>query len=179
MQEKTGLDTEKQKENALAASVAAAPAPQEDCPPAPARNKESANKLFNRLNYFGLGFLANSSLSLWITYNVMPTKWAQARIDDLRQGLMPVARVWDKTKGLVKGSQAKEINHALRQVHVAESARSMAEILCMCIAGCIVLVPMKLLEDHKKDIVDKIDRWQNPDYYKHCEKNNIKPDPLP
>ena len=181
LDEKKSLDLEKKEQiaSAPADSKALAHDHAKDCPPAPARDKKSANNLFNKLNYFGLGFVANSSLSLWITYNVMPTKWAQARIDDLRGVLMPVAGVWDKAKGMINPKKAAQFNHAIREAHVGESARSMAEILCMCIAGCIVLVPMKLLEDHKKAIVNKIDHIENPQYHQHCLENHIKPEALP
>lgn len=146
-------------------------------PEAPERDTKFANNSFKALNYGGLNFVANSALSLGITYNVMPTKTAQKGIDKLANALKPIVTGWGKLKS--KAGIGKEISEATRALNLHESARSTAEILCMCIAGSIILIPMKWMNDHKKPIVDKIDRWKNPEYHKYHKENNIAPTPLP
>lgn len=143
----------------------------------PARNKTFANKLFNFVTYDGLGFAANSALSLAITWNVMPTETAKKGKAALSRLITPLAEGVDKMKRYA--GLGKEVNAAERALHIAESSRSAAEILCMFVAGCIVLVPMKFLEDRKKSIVNRIDRWKNPEYHQYCEENHVKPEPLP
>lgn len=145
--------------------------------PAPARDTKFANKAVDWCNYFGLGFVANSALSLFISYNVMPTEAAQNGIKKLSDGIKPVVGGWGSFKKLI--GIGKEIDHATHQLHINESARSMAEIIVMCIAGTLILAPMKWVEDSKKFFVDKIDKWKNPEYHEHCEKNAISPEPLP
>ncbi len=145
--------------------------------PPPPRDHKFANKVFNWLNYCGLGFIANSTLSLYITYNVMPTPTAQKGIDKLAGGMKPVVSGWGNLKKLL--GFGKEIDEVTRNLHINESARSTAEILVMCIAGTTMIPFMKFMEDHKKAIVDRIDRWKNPQYHEHCQQNNLAPAPLP
>jgi len=150
----------------------------QDSPPAaPYRDQKFANRVFNWLNYCGFGFLTNSALSLAITYNVMPTDAAQNGINKLAEGIKPVAGGWDKLKKLV--GLGKEIDKATRDAHLNARARSMAEIFCMFIAGTLVLLPMKWMEDSKKAIVDRIDRWKNPEYHEHCKEHGVEPEKLP
>jgi len=166
------LTIEKPKENSCAVDSNAPPAP------APARDTKFANKAFNWLNYCGLGFLANSGSSLYITYNVMPTDTAQKGVGKLAEGMKPVVAGWGNLKKSL-GLGKKEIDIITRDLHIAESARSMSETLVMTIAGTLVLFPMIWMENHKKAIVDKIDKWKNPDYHEHCKQNNIAPEVLP
>jgi len=145
---------------------------------APARDTNFANKAFNWLNYCGLGFLANSASSLFITYNVMPTDTAQKGVEKLANGMKPVVGGFGRLKNAL-GFSKKEIDLVTRDLHIAESARSTAEILVMTIAGTLMLFPMKWMEDHKKAIVERIDKWKNPEYHEHCQQNNITPEALP
>ena len=171
MAEDKTLDTEKEKENQI-------PAPAMECRPAephPPRNRKFANRIFNLLNYWGLGFVANSTLSLWITYNALPTEPAQQGIHWLKGRLRPVAIGWDKLKSMVGKGKFATLPEHVREIHIGESARSTAELICMAIAGTIMLFPMKWMENSKEWWLDKIDRWRNPDYYKYCADQNIDP----
>lgn len=140
-------------------------------------DRKFANKAFNALNYLGLGWIANSSLSLWITYNLLPTRAAQKGIDGLQKTFVPISTAVDKAKGAVglrtlKDKARAEVmkNNAhlseealekmaaeVQKSHMLEHARSWAEILCMFIAGTTMIVPMKMMEDNKEWWVDKLD----------------------
>jgi|GEM_PF-2558009 len=143
----------------------------------PKRDKTSGTKAFDFLNYFGLGFAVNSALSLFITYNVMPTKGAQNFVGGLTKGLTPIAHGWHGVKKMV--GLGKAIAEEERKLHIHESARSAAEIMCMCIAGFVVLVPMGLMEMKKKWFVHKVDEFQNKDYHKAIKEKGLEAEPLP
>lgn len=122
--------------------------------------KKFAKHAFNGLNYFGFGWLVNSAMSLYITYNILPTKQAQNAIGHVENGMYKAMSSYIKaTNGgkLVENGQLK---------HVHDKARSAAEICCMFIAGCLVLFPMKWMEDHKEEVVNYLDEWRHKHYYK-------------
>ena len=126
--------------------------------------KKSANRVFNIINYIGFGWIANSTLSLIITYNILPGDFAQQIIKGAEKNLMlPIVKAWDSLKASVKLGKAfddlSEAEKFIKNKSITNSARSMAEICCMFIAGCIVLIPMKVMEDHKKWWVDKFDQF--------------------
>lgn len=152
-----------------------APAPKEH---APIRNTVIANKTFNFFNYFGLGFVANSVMSLAITWNVMPTEGAKKFKAAIGNGIAAVAKSVDKMQHYI-GVEKSEADLAKRALSITESSRSVAEIMCMFVAGCLVLLPMKYLENHKKGFVDKVDQWWNKDYHAYAKANNITPEALP
>jgi hypothetical protein len=145
---------------------------------APKRNLTFADNAFEGINSIGVNFLANSSLSLGITYNLMPTKAGEKLISGLGKAIEPVVSGWGKLKNTI-GMSGKQISEATRKLNIRESARSSAEILIMCIAGTLILIPMKWLQDHKKSIVDKIDRWKNPEYHKYIKEKGVEPELLP
>lgn len=148
-----------------------------NAPEIPTRDSKFANTAFNTIKHGGVNFVANSALSLGITYNVMPTKAAQNFIGKLANVIKPIVCGWGNLKNKV--GLGKEISAATRALNLHESARSSAEILCMCIGGTVIIIPMKWMENHKKAIIDKIDRWKNPEYHKYCKTENIPPAQLP
>lgn len=124
------------------------------------REQRFAKKAFNLLNYLGVGWLINSSLSLYITYNVLPTKAAQGGIAKLRDGIYSVMSGVMKATNGGKLPPGKQLNYA------HDKARSAAEILCMCISGTLLMAPMKWMEDYKQPIVSWIDRRKNAKFYR-------------
>lgn len=145
---------------------------------APKRNVTFASNAFEGINSVGINYIANSSLSLGITYNVMPTKFGGKIVAGLGKAIEPIVSGWGKLKGAV-GIAGKQVSEATRALNIRESARSSAEILIMCIAGTVVLIPMKWLQDHKKQMIDKIDRLKNPKYHEYVKEKGLKPEPLP
>lgn len=128
-------------------------------------DKKFANRTFNLLTYLGFGWVANSSLSLWITYHLMPTEGAQRFIKTLENGF---EKIIGGAVAVFGNGKTTSRNHLK---YVGEKARSATEICCMMIAGSIILLPMKLMEDHKEAIVNKIDRWWNKDKYRNSEND--------
>lgn len=148
---KTDNHIEKPKENGEGKTHPVA----EDHP----RNSQFAENTYNLAKHGGVNFVANSAISLGITYNVMPTEPAQKFIGHVANFVKPIVSGYGAIKD--KLGFGKQISSTLRAINIRESARSTAEIICMCIAGTLLLVPMKWMSDHKPEILDKIDRWKN------------------
>jgi hypothetical protein len=138
------------------------------------RDKHGARLVFNLFNFLGLHWVGNSSLSLWITYNLLPHKAPQRLMDTLSNAAKPIATATDvitgplkKAFGAIKKSfglkhEVQELTEAMREERIAHNARSFVETLCMCVAGSVILLPVKWLEDHKPKILTKIDGWLHP-----------------
>lgn len=135
------------------------------------RNHTLPNKMFTVANYIGLGWVANSLMSLFITYNVLTTKPGEKFITGLTTKVFEPLGNW-----YYKNLRPSKFNPK-HLSYIPDKARSTAEILCMCIAGCIVLFPMKLMQDHKRWFVEKFDRLINRDYHRDCKEKDIDPSP--
>ncbi len=136
------------------------------------KDKKEARFLFNAFNFFGLHWVGNSTLSLWIVYNLLPKKGPQALMEGLGRGFTPVWNLIDKAVSPVRNvfravfkTTPKILSELEHEERIAHSARSFVETLCMCIAGSVILFPVKILENNKEKILDKVDRWFHPGNY--------------
>jgi hypothetical protein len=139
----------------------------------PVNEKKGARAVFNAFNYLGLNWIGNSTLSLLITYAVLPTNLAQGVKKLGGELLKPAVVFWDKAKGLVGKAELEGLSNEARELRLKGSARSATEILCMVAAGFIVLPFIKAMEDHKEWWINKIDGWLHP------SKKHEHKEPLP
>lgn len=139
-----------------------------------------SKKAVRFLNYFGIGWLLNSTASLYITYNVLPTKGAQAAIGKLKNGIHTVM------SNAIKLTNGGKTPTGGQLKYTGDKARSAAEILCMCISGTLLLVPMGLIARREETLAARFDRWWNKDFYdahpeavqESLDKEKPKQDPV-
>jgi len=143
---------------------------------APKKDKKGARFLFNMVNWLGINWLFNSGLSLWITFNSLPTPTAQASIRGLGKWVFrPIAIGMDKVRGLFSKNEVQTL--AEKELKIAEHARSTAEVFCMFIAGSIALIPMMFIEKRKDKIIDTFDHWLHPGKKKQEQQNGENSEP--
>lgn len=152
--------------------------PEEQPKPKKKDDRLAARLAFYFVNFFGLHLVGNSTLSLGITYNILPLPWVQKGIVGLAKIWKPVANVIDHvktpfrsvfeaTKNKLGFAKVEEVISAaekelVRKRNVAHSARSFVETMSMCIAGCIVLFPVKGLENYREPILNFFDKLFHP-----------------
>lgn len=134
--------------------------------------KKGARAIFHLVNFGGIHFIANSTLSLFLTYNLLPTKYAKSAMSGVAKVFGPISAGIDAvTLPIKKGwihlkSGGKETFKALskeeRLFDLEHSARSRVETAFMCIAGCVALFPVKWLEDHRAGFISKVDNFLHP-----------------
>jgi len=122
--------------------------------------KKAGNLSFNLYNFLGLHWFGNSSLSLWITYNVMTKPKVSEGMHTMAKGLMPIAAGYYKVKSAA--GLGKTLLPAERILKVTKLARSWTEVACMTAAGSIILFPVKWSEDHRQGFVDFFDNLLHP-----------------
>lgn len=135
---------------------------------APAQDKKAARFALNAFNFLGLHWVGNSALSLWITYNLASKEGTQKVLHTIARGITPVVHGWEKAKASIGLNGLSKLSKEMRAAHINQTARSFTETAVMCLAGSIILVPVKKLEDHKTQIIDSIDGVIHP--------NREKPD---
>ncbi|MEZ5691713.1 MAG: hypothetical protein R3D71_08630 [Rickettsiales bacterium] len=140
---------------------------------APKRSEKFAERSFTAINYGGINWFVNSTLSLFITYNLLTTKGGQAFKQGLQKTYIQIAKGFKKLKSPFK--PVEQIN----EVAIKENARSSVETMTTMIAGFLVLPFMKWMNDHKKEVTHKIDKVRNPKYHKYIKEKGIEPEPLP
>lgn len=141
------------KDAPVAALPTASPIPSPETNGKPKRVEGTfGEKVVNTFNNYGLNWFANSALSLFITYNVMPTKFGDKMKTGAGKVTTPLVMGYHKLKSRIT-KKALDVNAD----HIEASKRSAAEILCMAISGCIILPFMKHVDDHKREYVE----WMN------------------
>lgn len=130
-----------------------------------ATDKKAARRIVSAINWVGVNTLMNSSLSLWITFKALPTSAAQSAMSSMGKWIFkPTVLVTDKVKSLFGRSKLNGLSEAQKEFRINENARSTAEVVCMVIAGSLLLPIIKFVENHKNQWVDKIDGWLHPSH---------------
>ncbi len=96
----------------------------------------------------GLDWIVNSTLSLIITFNLLPTKVGQSMINGMGYLMKPFSYV----KSAVTGAHVNEAD-------MKKLALSNGEVGLMLIAGTMVVPPMKWMDDAKDHFVAKANIW--------------------
>lgn len=128
----------------------------------PKNDKKAAKLAFNAVNFLGLHWVGNSALSLWITYNIANKKPTQKFLHGLADAATPAVNGMEKIKSSIGLGNLNKLSKEMRELHIKQSARSFTETAVMCFAGSIILFPVKWLEDHRTQFVDKVDGWIHP-----------------
>jgi hypothetical protein len=139
---------------------------------------------FHLTNFVGLHFLFNSTVSLFIAYNLLPTKPAKAAKEFLGRISTPVNAAVSKLTTPIKefflGPNFKRLTEEEMAASVAHSARSRVETAFMCIAGFLALWPVKYLEDHRAEFMNFVDHLVHPGKSKEeRKKTDLKPEEMP
>lgn len=134
--------------------------------------KKGARRAFHAVNFLGLHMLFNSTTSLLICYNLIPTKFAQSAMNWMGNSFVGKAahsvfslpgKAVDGILSLGgKSGSSKTMSEAEKLFEARHSARSSIETMFMCIAGCVALWPVKYLEDHRVGFLNKVDNWLHP-----------------
>jgi hypothetical protein len=127
--------------------------------------KKGARRAFHALNFLGLHVLFNSTVSLFIAYNLLPTKPARKMKEILGRIATPMNSFFHEIATPVrKIFDPKYVEPAAHELEakLAHSARSRVETAFMCIAGFLALWPVKYLEDHRAGFLNKVDNWLHP-----------------
>ncbi len=160
------ITSEKEQQEAAAEAVRAKDPSADDV------KKNGARRVFHLTNFLGLHMLFNSTVSVLIAYNLLPTKFAQKKIDWLAKS--PMGQIADRvlslpSKGvdsilkLFNGKKAARVlTEAEKVLESQHNARSSIETAFMCIAGFIALWPVKYLEDHRVGFINTVDNWLHP-----------------
>jgi len=135
-------------------------------------DKKAARLAFHAVNLVGLHMIFNSTVSLLIAYNLLPTKFAQRQIKALATS--PFGHAADKIFSLpAKGIDAvlkmggvkvekKVLTETEKMLEMRHSARSSVETAFMCIAGFFALAPVKYMEDHRAEFLNSADNMFHP-----------------
>jgi len=147
-------------------------------------NKPFAYAAFHLTNFLGFHVLFNSTASLFIAYNLLPTKPAKAAMDFIAKLATPmnaaVSKVTTPIAKFVRSSAYKELSKDEIAAKIAHSSRSRVETAFMCIAGFLALWPVKILEDHRAGFMNFIDHVVHPFRSKEERKRQeIRPDETP
>lgn len=131
-------------------------------PPEKDIRKTSGWKLVTAAVFYGIGFIFNSTLSLFITYFLNPLK----SVANIKEGA---------TAFLVKnvGRVLKNVSH----VKVLDSMRSGVEISFMMIAGTVATLIMTPLVHRHGKMAHKVNQWLGKD--QHVLPDEMKPVPEP
>lgn len=153
--------------------------PDVDVPPeAPAKRKKSAGeRVFDRVVYTGIGFGVNEASSLWITDQFLNGKNLLEKV--------PVAKkagAWFSKEGFERASEyfanafkltERVVKEGEKTIKILPKDRAGNSLLMATLlsGGTLLVLPMKLLEDHKAYWVKKanhiVDRWRG---------NKLKPE---
>lgn len=129
---------------------------------------------FHFVNFFGLHCFFNSTTSLLIAYNLLPTKPAQKMIEWAEKIATPIngalMKVTTPIKKLIQGTHYRPIPAEELEAMIAHSARSRVETIFMCIAGFLALWPVKWLEDHRTGFINGVERIFHPGRTKEEQK---------
>lgn len=147
-------------------------------------NKPFAYAAFHLTNFLGLHVLLNSTVSLFIAYNLLPTRPAKALMDGLVKIATPINAAFNKVTTpvfkFVRGNAYKVLTEEEIAAKVAHSARSRVETAFMCIAGFVPLWPVKWLEDHRAGFMNTVDRIIHPGRSEAERKaKEVKPEDTP
>jgi len=158
--------------------------------PVDPHDKKAARLAFHAVNLVGLHMIFNSTVSLLIAYNLLPTKFAQRQIKALATS--PFGHAADKLFSLpAKGIDAvlklggvklnpKVLTETEKMLEMRHSARSSVETAFMCIAGFFALAPVKYMEDHRAQFLNTVDNWLHPNRSEAEKKAaELKPDDEP
>jgi hypothetical protein len=130
------------------------------------KEKKGALAAFHALNFGGIHVIMNSALSLWLTYNLLPTKPAQKAMEWMTKISMPIneaiGKVTTPLRKAFQGAAFKEVSREEMLANVMHSSRSRVETAFMCIAGCIALFPVKWLEDGRHTFMNAVDNMLHP-----------------
>lgn len=162
---KTSVEPEKTTPDPIHKETSTAPANAQGQPQPmvlPTYPRTEAKHAFNAFNFLGLHWVGNSSLSLWITYNIVNRPGVQQFMHTLSKGITPIVEGYDKLKGAIGLSKLQNVSKEIRANQINQSARSMTEVACMCIAGSIILFPVKMLEDHHGQLTRWFDELIHP-----------------
>lgn len=153
------LAAEKQEKSTTLPEQSPGQQPSQSAQTEPVADKKAGRFAFNFINFFGLHLVGNSGLSLVLTYYVVAREGTQKFLHGLAEGLAPVVNGYDKLKQAVGFEGLSKLSQKDREVRIGHSARSAVETLCMCIAGSIILFPVKIWENNKKPLVNFFDKW--------------------
>jgi hypothetical protein len=147
-------------------------------------NKKIAYAAFHLTNFLGFHVLFNSTVSLFIAYNLLPTKPAKATMDFMAKLAAPVQSMFSKITTplfkFVRGNAYTPLTEEELTAKIAHSARSRVETAFMCIAGFLALAPVKMLEDHRAEFMNFVDHVVHPFRSKAERKaKEIKPEETP
>lgn len=147
--EKTTTGTPATTGTIMVAEPAAAPetADKSAVAATPAKNRKptAGEKIFDRTVYTGIGFGVNEALSLYIAVEVIKG-WGKKGFD--KSGEFFARFFKEQVKNGVKYSSV-------------ERARNVLTVGALLIGGTLVVIPMKLIEDHKAYWVKRINHWKD------------------
>jgi hypothetical protein len=130
-------------------------------------DKPFARAMFHLTNFLGLHVIFNSTVSLFIAYNLLPTKAAKSAMTTMANIATPINAAWMKyvsnpIRKMIQGPAFKELAKEEMAAKIAHSARSRVETAFMCIAGFLALYPVKYLEDHRAQFLNFFDNLVHP-----------------